>query len=165
MLNKGQYPNERMNKITYSVSGDMKWKDFSFEGGLTYNKRFYPNDMGAGYGGSGFLYNLLIWSGAEYDIRDYRNYWVKQDEQQNWMDDNWYDNPYFIANEITRSSDYDIVNGYLSASYDFTPWLKFSLRPVLTHIQKKRNGKTRSVPKEDGRKKDIMLWNVWEVTA
>ena len=141
MFNKGQYPNERLNKITYSVSGDMKWKDFSFDGGLTYNKRFYPNDMGAGYGGSGFLYNLLVWSGSEYDIRDYKNYWVKPNEQQNWMDDTWYDNPYFIAHEITRSSDYDIVNGYLSAAYDFTPWLKLSLRSGLDSYSEKKEWK------------------------
>ena len=44
------------------------------------------------------------------------------------MDDNWYDNPYFISNEIVHSSDYDVVNGFLTASYEFTPWLKASLR-------------------------------------
>lgn len=141
VFNKGQYANERLNKITYSVSGNMKWKDFSFEGGLTYNKRFYPNDMGAGYGGGGFLYNLLVWSGTEYDIRDYKNYWVKPDEQQNWMDTNWYDNPYFIANEITRSSDYDIINGYLSTGYDFTSWLKLSLRSGLDSYSEKKEWK------------------------
>lgn len=141
VFNKGQYPNERLNKITYSVSGDMKWNDFSFEGGLTYNKRFYPNDMGAGYGGSGFLYNMLVWSGSEYDIRDYKNYWVRENEQQNWMDTSWYDNPYFIANEITRSSDYDIINGYLSASYDFTSWLKLSLRSGLDSYSEKKEWK------------------------
>lgn len=138
VYNKGQYPNQKLNKITYSVSGDMKWKKFSFDGGLTYNKRFYPNDMGAGYGGSGFLYNLLVWSGAEYDIRDYKNYWIKQDEQQNWMDTKWYDNPYFIANEIVRSSDYDLINGYLSANYDFTPWLNLSLRSGLDSYSQKK---------------------------
>lgn len=138
VYNKGQYPNQKLNKITYSVSGDMKWKKFSFEGGLTYNKRFYPNDMGAGYGGSGFLYNLLVWSGAEYDIRDYKDYWIKTDEQQNWMDTKWYDNPYFIAHEIVQSSDYDLINGYLSTSYDFTPWLKFSLRSGLDSYSQKK---------------------------
>lgn len=141
VYNKGQYPNEKMNKFIYSVGGDMKWKDFSFEGGLTYNKQFYPNDMGSGYGGSGFLYNLLVWSGSEYDIRDYRNYWVTPGEKQNWMDENWYDNPYFIANEITRSSDYDLVNGYLSAAYDFTPWLKLSVRSGLDSYSQKKQWK------------------------
>lgn len=141
VYNKGQYPNQKLNKITYSVSGDMKWKQFSFEGGLTYNKRFYPNGIGAGYGGSGYLYNLLVWSGADYDIRDYKNYWIKPDEQQNWMDKRWYDNPYFIANEITSSSDYDLINGYLSMGYNFTSWLKVSLRSGLDSYSQKKEWK------------------------
>lgn len=128
VYNKGQYPNTKLNKINYTVAGDMKWKKFTFEGGMTYNKRFFPNDKGAGYGGSGYLYNLLVWTGTDYDIRDYKNYWVKKDEEQNWMNSEWYDNPYFIANEITRSSDYSITNGFLYTTYEFTPWLKASLR-------------------------------------
>ena len=43
VYNKGQWPNEKLNKITYTVSGDMKYKKFSSEAGITYNKRFYPN--------------------------------------------------------------------------------------------------------------------------
>ena len=39
---------------------------------------------------NGYLYNLLVWSGTEFDIRDYKNYWVKKDEQSNWMDRSWY---------------------------------------------------------------------------
>lgn len=138
VYNKGQYPNQKLNKITYSVSGDMKWKKFSFEGGLTYNKRFYPNDTGAGYSSAGFLYNLLVWSGTEYDIRDYKDYWIKTDEQQNWMDNKWYDNPYITAYEITSSSDYDLINGYLSTNYDFTSWLKLSLRSGLDSYSQKK---------------------------
>lgn len=141
VYNKGQYPNQKLNKVTYTVSGEMKWKKFSFDGGLTYNKRWYPNDMGAGYGGGGFLYNLLIWSGTEYDIRDYRNYWITKNEQQNWMDTNWYDNPYFIANEITRSKDYSLLNGYLSAKYDFTPWLQLFIRSGLDTYSTKNEWK------------------------
>lgn len=128
VYNKGQYPNAKLNKINYTVAGDMKWKNFTFEGGMTYNKRFFPNDKGAGYGGSGYIYNLLVWTGTDYDIRDYKNYWVKKDEEQNWMNEDWYDNPYFIANEITRSSDYNVTNGFLYTTYEFTPWLKASLR-------------------------------------
>lgn len=141
VYNKGQYPNTKLNKITYAVSGDISWRNFNFEGGITYNKRFYPNDIGSGYGGSGFLYNLLVWSGAEYDIRDYRNYWVKRDEKQNWMDNVWYDNPYFIANEITQSSDYDVLNGFIFADYKITPWLKFSFRSGLDSYSERKEWK------------------------
>ena len=128
VYNKGQWPNEKLNKITYTVSGDIKYKNFTAEGGITYNKRFYPNMGGTGYGGNGYLYNLLVWSGTEFDIRDYKNYWVKKDEQSNWMDRSWYDNPYYIANELTSSDNYDVVNAFVNASYDITSWLKLSLR-------------------------------------
>ena len=128
VYNKGQYPNTKLNKITYSVSGEMKWKNFSFDGGASFNKRFYPQDYGTGYGKGGYLYNLLVWTGPDYDIREFKDYWVKKDEQQNWMYSGWYDNPYFVANEVLRSSDYTITNGYMNMGYEFTPWLKASLR-------------------------------------
>ena len=138
VYNKGQYPNTKLNKITYSVSGDIKWQGFEFEGGLTYNKRIVPNDFGAGYGGGGILYNLLVWSGPEFDIRDYKNYWVIKDEKQNWMDTKWYDNPYLIVNEITRESDYDIVNGFLTGAYNITDWLKLSIRSGMESYKEKK---------------------------
>lgn len=128
IYNKGQYPNTKLNKLTYTVSGDMKWKDFTFEGGLTYNKRFYPNNEGTGYGTGGYIYSMLVWTGTDLDIRDYKNYWSKKNEVQNWPNKVWYDNPYFIANEIIHSSDYDVVNGFMNAKYDFTSWLRASLR-------------------------------------
>lgn len=128
IYNKGQYPNTKLNKLTYTVAGDMKYKDFSFEGGLTYNKRFYPNNSGTGYGTGGYIYSMLVWTGTDLDIRDYRNYWKKENEVQNWPNQVWYDNPYFIANEIIHSSDYDVVNGFLTASYQISPWMKASLR-------------------------------------
>ena len=115
IYNKGQYPNTKLNKLTYTVSGDMKWKDLTFEGGLTYNKRFYPNNEGTGYGTGGYIYSMLVWTGTDLDIRDYKNYWLKKNEVQNWPNKVWYDNPYFIANEIIHSSDYDVVNGFMNA--------------------------------------------------
>ncbi len=139
VLNKGQYPNSKLNKYTFALSGDMSINKFTFEGGLTYNKRECPNDAGTGYGGGGFLYNLLVWTGAEYDIRDYKNYWVagKKGEQQNWMDKSWYDNPYFIANEILKSSDVDVVNGFGSVNYKAKPWLNISFRSGLDFYSNK----------------------------
>lgn len=138
VYNKGQFPNTKLNKFTYSVSGEMKYKNFSFEGGASYNKHFYPNDFGAGYGGGGLLYNLLVWTGTEIDIRDYKDYWRIKDVKQNWMDDNYYDNPYFIQNEIRRTNHYDVTNAYFNAGYDITPWLKASLRSGIDSYGEKR---------------------------
>lgn len=128
VYNKGQWPNEKLNKLTYTVSGEMNYKKFKSEAGITYNKRFYPNMGGKGYGGSGYLYNLLVWSGADFDIRDYKDYWIKEGELSNWMDRTWYENPYLIANEITSSNDYNVINAYVNATYELTSWLKATLR-------------------------------------
>ncbi len=128
VFNKGQYENNKLNKVTYAVSGDMTAGKFKFEGGLNYNKRFYPNMGGSGYAGGGILYNLNVWSGTEYDIRDYKNYWVTPNEKQNWMDASWYDNPYFIVNEIVHSNDYSILNGYLNTEFKANDWLTVNAR-------------------------------------
>lgn len=130
VYNKGQYPNTELNKFTASVSGNIKYQNFDLDAGFTYNKRVYPNSVGAGYGQNGYIYNLLVWSGAEYDIRDYKNYWIsgREDYEQNWMDKSWYNNPYYIANEIIHAEDYDILNGYVNANYQITKGLKASLR-------------------------------------
>lgn len=144
VYNKGQWPNEKLNKITYTASGTMNVGRFSADAGLTYNKRFYPNMGGTGYGGSGYLYNLLIWSGTDFDIRDYKNYWIKGQEGQlsNWMDRSWYENPYLIANEVTTANDYNLVNGYINAAYQITPWLKATLRSGADFYSSKTEWKT-----------------------
>lgn len=142
VYNKGQWPNEKLNKLTYTVAGDIKWNKFNVDAGVTYNKRFYPNMGGTGYGGSGYLYNLLIWSGTEFDIRDYRNYWQKEGELSNWMDRSYYENPYYIANEVTSSNDYDVVNAFANVTYELTPWLKAVLRSGVDVSSEKKEYKT-----------------------
>jgi len=139
IYNKGQYPNTQFNKFSFSVTGNMKWRGINLEAGSSYNKSFYPNEMGTGYGVGNYLYNLLIWSGADYDLRDYRNYWKagKKDIEQNWMDENWYDNPYFLAYESTRSNHYDISRNYFDLNFNIIPSLKASIRVGLDSYSNK----------------------------
>lgn len=39
VYNKGQYPNQNLNKITFSVGGEMTWKNFKMDASAAYNKR------------------------------------------------------------------------------------------------------------------------------
>ncbi|WP_029906741.1 SusC/RagA family TonB-linked outer membrane protein [Prevotella sp. 10(H)] len=130
VYNKGQFPNAKQNKFTFSVAGNLEWQKLSMDAGITYNKRYHTNTNGTGYGKGSYLYNLMLWTGAEYDIRDYKNYWKegKTDVEQNWMDPDWYDNPYFLAHERVNPSHYDYTNSYANVSYDFTKWFKLVTR-------------------------------------
>ncbi len=127
---KGQFPNQKLNKATYSLSGEMKLNDFTLESGITYSKHISPNIRGNQYSG-GFLYNLVGWVGAEWDINEYENYWMEKDISQNWFNTVWYDNPWYLANEVTTTADRDIMSGFVSASYQLKPWMKVLFRSGL----------------------------------
>lgn len=85
-----------------------------------------PQTRGAGYGATGYVYNLLVWTGTDFDLRDYRKYWQagKVNEVQNWWNPGWYDNPYFLAYERTASSERNKTSSYFNTTYSVTNWLK-----------------------------------------
>lgn len=136
--NRGQYPNQDLNKFTFFVGGEMKYGKFSMEAAASYNKRISSNDHGSGYTGS-YIYDMVIWGGAEYDVREYKDYWVKGKEhiQQNWYDGSWYDNPWFKAWEVVDPYDNDKLNAYANLTFEFNPWLKAMARAGLDFYSNK----------------------------
>lgn len=129
IYNRGQYPNQDLNKANFTVGGEMSWKKFKLEASATYNKHKASNNNGSGYSGS-YIYDLVIWGSSEYDIRDFKDYWVegKEDVQQNWYDNAWYDNPWFKSHEVVDAYDTDLMNASMTGSYEITPWLKAMIR-------------------------------------
>lgn len=135
LYNKGQYPNTKAQQFTYSIGGEMKLGEkVKIEGTMGFNKMVAPQTAGTGYDDQGYIYNLLVWTGPEYDLRDYRDYWAVPNEQQNWMRDSWYDNPYLMAYEKVNRRDNSKYNGMLNVTYDVTPWLKAMLRGGFDNI-------------------------------
>ncbi len=128
LYDKNQYPNTKKNKFWYNIGGELKLgKKATIEGHLNFTQESAPNTAGYGYG-TGYMYNILLWTGPEYDIRDYKDYWVIPNEKQNWHYSSWYDNPYFSAYEKIRSINNFKTNGSLSFKYEILPWLKLQLR-------------------------------------
>ena len=107
----------------------MSWKKFKLEASAAYNKHKASNDNGSGYSAS-YIYDQVIWGSAEYDIREFKDYWVKgqEGEMQNWFDHGWYDNPWFKAYEVINSYDTDLMNTSLTGSYQINSWLKAMVR-------------------------------------
>ncbi|MDD2552356.1 MAG: SusC/RagA family TonB-linked outer membrane protein [Dysgonamonadaceae bacterium] len=126
--NKGQYPNSIYDKITFSLGGDMKIDKFELSASMAYNKQKSPNVGFNGYRGYDPMYNLLVWSAPDYDVRDYKDYWLIENEVQNSSYTAGNNNPYFDRKERTHSIDRDIFNGSVSADYNFTSWLKGTVR-------------------------------------
>jgi TonB-linked SusC/RagA family outer membrane protein len=126
--NKGQYPNSMFDKYTYSIGGDMKLKKFTLSSSISYNKQTSPNFGFSGYTGYDPMYSMLIWSSPDWNVLDYKNYWVVPNEVQNTSYTDTNNNPYFDRFERIHSLNKDIFNGTLSLSYDLTPWLKASIR-------------------------------------
>ena len=125
LYNKGQYPNAKAQQFRYTLGGEMKLGDkATIEGTLGFTKRSAPNTSGTGYGDQGYIYNMLVWTGPEYDIREYRDYWITPDIQQNWHYAGWYDNPYLMAYEKLNTIDDTKTNGTFSLNYNVFPWLK-----------------------------------------
>jgi TonB-linked SusC/RagA family outer membrane protein len=134
IYNKGQYPNAKGNMINFSMGGEIKaGSKFNLEATVGYSKRKSPQIWGSGYGNQGYIYNLLMWTGPEYDIRQFRDYWVTPGIEQNWMYKTWYDNPYLIAYEKLNAINQHTYNASLSAGYTLFPGARLQLRSGMDH--------------------------------
>lgn len=130
--NKGQYPNSLLDKYTYTFGGEVNLDKFKLNSNLSYSRKASPNVGSSGYTAYDPMYSLLIWSAADFDIRDYKdNYWITPGETQNYTYRSGSDNPYFLKNEKINETSRDIFNADLSMSYDVTNWLKATVRTGL----------------------------------
>lgn len=126
--NKGTYPNSKFDKLTYSVGGDIRIDKFSLSTSLSYNKHQSPNLGFSGYTGYDPMYALLIWGSPDWNVRDYKDYWLIKNEVQNSSYTAGMNNPYFDRYERLRSYNKDIFNGQLTLNYDFFKGLKATIR-------------------------------------
>lgn len=126
--NKGPYPNSTYDKYTYTLGGDIKIDKFSFTSNLTYNKHESPNLGFNGYTGYDPMYSLLIWASPDWDVRDYKDYWITPNETQNNSYTAGNNNPYFDRYERTHSLNKDIFSGSFELKYEPTTWINTLVR-------------------------------------
>ena len=127
--NKGQYPNSVYDKYGVTFGGNINMKRFKLDLNMAYHKQSSPHIGFNGYTSYDPMYTLLIWTAADYDVRDYKNnYWLIPDEEQNFTYKSTHNNPYYDRYERTKSINRDIFNSSFGATYEFTPWLKAVFR-------------------------------------
>lgn len=126
--NKGQYPNAKQDKYTYTFGGDVNLDKFKLSSNISYAKKVVPNLGSNGYTAYDPMYSLLVWSASDYNVLDYKDYWIIKDQKQNWTYESINNNPYFDRYEKTNEVHRDLFNADLSMSYQLADWLKASVR-------------------------------------
>ena len=128
--NKGQSPNTKADKYIVSMGGSMNVMDkLKVEAAWNYTQKISPNIPSYGYGrGGSYIYLISVWSGSDFDLRDFKDYWKVKDQRQRWYQSSWYNNPYYIANENISAYQKDINNGHLMATYSVNPNLNLILK-------------------------------------
>ena len=128
---KGINPNTRLNIFNYNLSGTYTFNEKTeVNGYANFNFQTSPNNPNVNYGPNSYIYNILIWGGADWDIRELRDYWQegKEGVQQINFEYTRYNNPYFMAYEWLRGYYKNDYTGQISLTHRFTDELNVILR-------------------------------------
>jgi TonB-linked SusC/RagA family outer membrane protein len=142
---KGIVPNTQLNNTSFTVAGGYNLsKNLKSDASITYNRQYTDNFPEVGYGPENYLYNLVLWTGPDIDVRDLRNYWIKgqEDIQQRHYNKSWYNNPYFQAYEFLQGYYKDNMFGQLKLDYNVMPGLDLTLRTGFNNFSLNRDWKT-----------------------
>ena len=139
MHQKGVFDNTSLDNYTVNVTGGVQLSEkLRFDTSVNYTKMDSPNYPSVGYGRYSPIYTVILWTGANIDVRDLKNYWVPGLEglQQHNFDiadsapygSYDYNNPYFILNENLHGYHKNIAYGSASLKYDVTKDINVMLR-------------------------------------
>lgn len=134
---RGITPNTGLNTINLNLVGSYDVTDkFKVEGNINYNRQDSKNIPDAVYGPNSIIYNIDIWTGADWNVRDPNiiNYWQpgKEGIQSNFVEYKRYHNPYFQSYEWLRSHHKNDLYGWLAFTYKFNKDLDVMLRSNVT---------------------------------
>lgn len=103
----GITPNTELNTLNFNLFGSYDITNkFKLEGNINYNRQATPNIPDVAYGPNSIIYNMDIWTGADWNVKDPSivNYWQpgKEGLQQSFVEYKRYHNPYFMSYEWLR---------------------------------------------------------------
>ena len=132
---QGIVPNTRLNNANFTANITQRFSPkFSMTTYFNYSRQFTPNVPDVNYGPNSIIYNIIIWGGADWAMKDMRNYWQpgKVGLQQKYAEYYRYNNPYFMSYEWLRGHYQNNEYGYISLNYKVNESLDFQFRPSLS---------------------------------
>ena len=142
MSNRGIIPGSDLFRNSLNLNSNLKLHEKFRVGTMLDFSRNNSNNRPATNRGA----NPLQWAYAvspHIDIRDLKDYWVPGQEgiQQFSQNQKNYNNPYFLAHELSNAFTRDRVFGNVRADYDITPELSFMARYSLDTYREERENK------------------------
>lgn len=128
---KGIVPNTKLNTINFNMNASYNLSSkLKIEGTLNYNRQFSPNIPDVSYGPNSIIYSMTVWTGADWNIADMKNYWQpgKEGVQSIFAEYQRYHNPYFMSYEWLRSHNKNDITGNIALSYKANSHLEAILR-------------------------------------
>ena len=132
---RGIVPNTELNNTNFTISLIHRASQhFSVTTYFNYSRQASPNVPDVQYGPNSIIYNIILWGGADWSMKDMRNYWqpghvgVEQKYEEYYR----YNNPYFMSYEWLRGHYQNNEYGYLSLNYKVNEQLDFQFRPSMT---------------------------------
>jgi TonB-linked SusC/RagA family outer membrane protein len=117
---QGIIPNTKLNTINFNLNASYNLSSkFKIDGSLNYNRQFSPNTPDVSYGPNSVIYSVTVWTGADWNIDDMKDYWQKGKEgvQSKFAEYQRYHNPYFMSYEWLRGHYKNDVTGNVALSY------------------------------------------------
>ncbi|MEP6747987.1 MAG: SusC/RagA family TonB-linked outer membrane protein [Bacteroidota bacterium] len=134
---RGITPNTSLNTINLNLFGSYDVTDkFKVEANINYNRQFTNNIPDANYGPNSLIYDVDIWTGADWNVRDPNivNYWQpgKVGVQSNFVEYKRYQNPWFMSYEWLRAHYKNDLYGWVGLTYKFNKNLDLMARSNVT---------------------------------
>jgi len=120
---QGIVPNTTINTLNFNVNGGINiGKKLKVEGAINYNRQFTPNIPDVQYGPNSIIYDVDIWTGADWNIDQVRNYWQpgKIGTQSLFVEYKRYQNPWFMSYEWLRGHYKNDLQAHASAQYQIS---------------------------------------------
>lgn len=132
---QSQIPNNYLNITNFNMYGSFNpSKRLKIEANMNFNRQYTPNFPDVDYGPNSLIYNVAVWTGADWNIDDMRNYWQpgKTGTQSVFAEYQRYHNPYFQVYEWLRGHYKNDIYGYVSANYKIDDHINATLRTQVT---------------------------------
>ena len=130
-------PNTQLNITNFNMYGSYNVsKRLRIEANMNFNKQYTPNFPDVDYGPNSLIYNIAVWTGADWDVNspDIRGIWQpgKVGTQSVFAEYQRYHNPWFMVYEWLRGHYKTDIYGYVSSNYKINDNLNITARTQIT---------------------------------